>query len=104
RLIAQLMARYATIGLDDVQPLSLALDALMNAVGLLSGSGKLALVRNLEHRIPVNRRIILGRGSFTWRHYGLQVERLSGNRFDLRRIHQPVAAHPNVVIRFGKIG
>src|SRR5262245_18635363 len=98
------MTRYATIGLDDVQPLSLALDTLVNAVSLLSGSGKLALVRNPEHRVPVNRRIILRRRAFAWRNYSLKVKRFAGSGFDLRRIDQPVTANPDAVIGFREVG
>ena len=50
------------------QPLRLALQGLRHAVAVGPGAGELALVRNLEHRIPVDRRIVFRRRRRARRH------------------------------------
>ena len=66
--------------------------------------GKLALAGDLEHRIPVDRRIILRRRRGIRRRHRRQIEHLARRRLHLRRIDEPVAAHPDVVIRLRQIG
>ena len=97
--LAQLMAADAAVVLHRVEPV---------ALGYLGGNcalaAELARLRNLHHRIPIDRRIVLRRGRLVRRHHRLQIEILAGRGFDLRRIDQPVAAHPDVVIGFRQIG
>ena len=93
---AERMARLARV-LDRVDPIVLRLHHRLDAVALLAGAGEFALVRNLEHRIPIDARIVFrGRGG-SRRRYGGQVEILSGRRFHFGRIDQPIAAHPHAV-------
>ena len=67
-------------------------------------SGKFALVRHVEERHPVARRVVLrGRLRVRRDHRG-QVERLAGRRLHLRRIDEAVAAHPHVVVRLREVG
>ena len=94
RFVAQLVARDAAQSLDTGQPLALALKIRRHAVALLPSSGKVALVGDLEHGIPVDGRIVLRRRGRSWRHDGFQVNDLAWRRFYLRRIHKPIAAHP----------
>ena len=68
------------------------------------GARKLALVRHLEHRIPVDRRIIFRRRSGARRRHRGEVEDLAGRGRDLGRVDEPVAAHPDVVVGLRQIG
>jgi hypothetical protein len=98
RLVAELVAGVAAIGLDHIEPLRLASDVGRHAVALRPGARKLALVRHLQHRIPVDRRIIFRRcGGARRRHRG-EVEDLAGRGRDLGRVDETVAAHPDIVI------
>ena len=76
-------------------------------LGYISWNGalaaELARLRNLHHRIPIDRRIVFRRGSLVRRHHRLKVEDLAWSGFDLRRIDQPITAHPDVVAGFGQI-
>ena len=96
------MAGVATVGLDDVEPLALALQLDRHAVG--AGAGKQALVRNFEQRIPIDRRIVFrGRGRAR-RRRGVQVDVPAGFGLHLRRIDETVAANPHTVFRLRQIG
>ena len=104
RLVAELVTRVAAVGLDDVEPLRLALEGHRDAVTARAGAGELALVRHLEHGIPVDRRVVLGRRRRARRHGRLQIDQLAGNGTNLGRVDEPVAADPDPVGRLGKIG
>ena len=87
RIVADLVAIAAAIGLDRIQPLLLGLEGDRDAVAVGTGAREPVAVRNPDHRRPVDRRIILRGGGETWRHHGGQVEkscrarsRLWGNR------------------------
>jgi len=87
------MAGKATIGLDDVEPPLLALDAAE-----AGGRGELALVRHLEQRVPIDRRVVFRRrGCTRCRHRG-QIENLAWRGRRLGGIDEPVAANPDAVI------
>ena len=103
RLVAELVAGIAAVGLERGQPLALALEADRHAVAARSGAGEQALVRNLEHRVPVLRRIIFRRRRRIRRRHRGQVENLAGRGCLLGRIDQPIAAHPDVVIGLRQI-
>ena len=101
-LVPQLVAGVAAVGLDDVKPLALALQLDRHAVG--AGTGKQALVRNFEQRIPIDRRIIFrSRGRARGR-CGLQVDILAGLGLHLHRIDETVTANPHSVLGLGQIG
>ena len=104
RVIADLMAIAAAVGLDRVQPLILGLVLDRDAVAVGTGARKLAGVGNPDHREPIDRRIILRCGGEIGRHHGGQVEIPAGRARDLRGIHQPVAAHPYLVGGRRKVG
>src|SRR6516225_2586533 len=92
RAVAELMAGEAAIGLDDVKPSLLALDAT-DAATL-----KFALIRHLEHRKPVDCGKILGRRSRVGCRNGGQIEPAARNGGRLRRVGEPIAAHPDAVV------
>src|SRR5262249_35293161 len=74
RLVAELVARAAAERLDAGEPLALAPDLLRHAVPGGTGARKQALLRDLEHREPPLRRIVLGRRGFARRRHGAEVE------------------------------
>ena len=104
RLVAELMAGVAAVGLDHVEPLRLALDVGRHAVALRPGAGKLALVRHFQHRIPVDRRIVFRRRGRARRRHGGEVESLAGCGGDFGRVDEAVAAHPDIVIGLRQFG
>ena len=65
--------------------------------------GNWSLRRDLQHRVPVHAGSspppLLRSGARRG-----QVQRLARVRLDLRRIDQPVAAHPHAVVRLGQVG
>ena len=104
RLVAELMAGVAAVGLDDVQPLGLALQGFRHAVAVRSRARELAFLRDLEHRVPVDGRIIFRCGGGIRRHHRIEVQHLSGRGLDFGGVDQPVSAHPHAVVGFRKIG
>src|SRR5438552_718908 len=101
RVIAELMTIAAAIGLDDVEPLILALEFHGDAIAVRSGARKLVLVRRPQQGEPIDRRIILRGGSKIRCDHGRQVQRLARLARDLRRIYQAVPAYPDVIMRLG---
>ena len=103
-VIAHLMAVAAAIGLDEIEPLLLCLEVLGDAVALVAGAGKEALVRDLQHRIPV-----IGRDSTAPRRRGLaptsafRSRSLPGSAIYLGRVDEAVAAHPDLVFGLRQI-
>ena len=93
---AERVARLAGAALDDVQPLALALDLLRCGNSLFAGT--------LQHREPVDRRIILRRRRRVRRRHRRQVEQLARRGLHLGRIDEAVAAHPDAVIGLRQIG
>ncbi len=90
--------------LDRVDPLVLRLDVVRDAVAFFAGAGKLALLGNLQHRIPVHAGVIL-RGLFlTGCRHRFQVQFFSGPGGGFWGIHKPIASHPHAVFRFRQLG
>ena len=58
----------------------------------------------LHQRVPVPGRVVLRRGARIRRGGRLQVQRRPGLRPLLRRVDQPVPAHPDVVARLRQVG
>ena len=104
RVIADLVAVAAAVGLDGVEPLILGLEVDGDAVAVGAGAGEAALVRHPDHRGPVDRRIVLRGGREIGRDDRSEVERLAGRGRDLRRIDEAIAAHPDPVAGLGQIG
>ncbi len=86
-----------------VEPIGLALHSFRNAVALGARAGELALVWHFGQRIPVAGWIVFRRRARVGRRHSGQVQNLARAGLYLRRIDQPVAAHPHVVGRFRKI-
>src|SRR5260370_3246782 len=75
-----------------------------HAVAVGPRAGKFARVRDLEHRVPVDRGIVFrGRRRARGCHRA-QVDDLSGYGLDFWRVDEPVAAHPHLVARLRKFG
>ena len=104
RIVADLVAIAAAIGLDEVEPLLLGLEVFRDAVALVAGSGEAALVRHADHRGPVNRRVVLRCRGQARRNHGGQIERLPRLRRHLLGIDQAIAAHPDPVAGFWQVG
>src|SRR3984893_9779488 len=102
-VVADLMAVPTAIGLDEIEPLLRRLEILRDAVTLVAGAREAALVRDLDHRSPVDRRVILRRGGEVRRGFGDQVQDLARLGRDFRRVDETVAAHPNLGVRFGQV-
>ena len=103
--IAKLMASRAPVGVDDAaNELALAPHRRRDPVALRAGAGELTFWRDLQESEPVLRRVVLcGRFRIRCGHR-LEVHCLSRSRPRLRRINKAVAAHPDVVVRFGQVG
>src|SRR5262249_46948260 len=99
RLLPELMAADAADVLRLLEPVDLR--ELLRNVAL---AAELALVGNLEHRIPVDRRVVLRRSRLVRRRHRAQIELLARFAVDLGRIDEAVAAHPNLVFGLGKVG
>ena len=85
RLVAQLMAAGAAVGVDDIaDPLALALDVRRNAVASGACAGKIALRRQLKQRQPILRRVVLRRGLRVGRGHRLEIQCLAWRALDLR--------------------
>ena len=97
------MAGVAAVGLDDVEPLALILHVGRHAVALVARAGEQGLLRNVQHREPVDRRIIFGRCGGVRREGRGNVDDLAGRALGLRRIHEAVAARPDLEVRFWQI-
>ena len=100
RHLAHLMAADAAVVLHQVEPVGL-LDLVGNVAVLLA---ELAGVRDLQHRIPVDRRIGFCRLGLVLRRHRTQVQLLAGLAVDLGGIDKSVAAHPHLVFGFRKVG
>ncbi len=92
---AERVTSDAAAGLQRVQP---------SALGLHAPDRKFGLGRNVQHREPIDRRIIFRRGGGTGRRHSGKVEKLPRRGLNLRRIRQPIAAHPDIVIGLRKVG
>jgi hypothetical protein len=92
------------LGAQPHHPLRLTLHVFGDAVALGAGAGELVRGGHLEHGPPVVRRIVVRRHPGVRRHHGRQVHQFSRRGLNLARIHQPISADPDVVIRFRQIG
>ncbi len=78
RELAHLMATDAAVVLHQVEPIGL-LDLLRNVAVLLA---ELAGRRDFQHRVPIDRRVILRRGRLVGRRHRAQIELLAGLAVD----------------------
>ena len=97
--LAKLMAADAGPVLDHREPLGLG-----DLLGNVAFAAELAGLRDLEHRVPVDRRIVLRRRRLVRRRHRLEIELLARLAVDLRRVDEAVAAHPHLVFGLGKVG
>ena len=93
RLLPELMAADA-VDIVHAHAPDVARDALRN-VGM---AAEILLGRQLHHRVPVDRRIVMRRRGRIRRDHRGVIERLAGLGAHLRRVDQPVAAHPDLII------
>ena len=100
---AQRMAGLAGV-LERVDPVVLILHDFGDAVALITAAGELALVGNLEERIPVHAGVVFRGRGLTRRRHRRQIDPLARRAFDLRRVDETVSAHPQAIVRLGKIG
>ena len=98
------MTVAAAVQLDGVEPLLLALVRHRHAVAFGARAREQALVRNLEHGEPIDGGIVFRRGRRIRRRHRRQVHDLAARALDLRRIDEPVAAHPHAVGGLRQIG
>ena len=89
------MTGVAAIGFHDIKPAPLTFHRI--AVRKVRPGG------NFQHRVPVKRRIILRRRLLVWRPDSFQIQFFAGRGPDLGRIHQPIAAYPDIVSRLRKV-
>src|SRR5262249_35263902 len=78
RVIAELMAVAAPICLNDIEPLVLRLETDRDAIAIWSSAREHALVRDPQHREPIDRRVVLRGGRFARSDHRGQVELLAG--------------------------
>ena len=90
-------------GLYHIQPCRLTFHVFRHGLVPVR-TRELALVRDVEHRVPVDCRVVLRRGRGVRRSHCVQIEQCARSRLNLRRIDQPVAAHPDTVISLGEVG
>ena len=105
-LVAHLVAAGAAVGVDDVaDPLALAPDRRRDPVAGRAGAREVALRRHPQQRQPGTAPGSTRRPP--WRSAPgptVRVTCLPGRGLDLRRVHQAVAADPDVVVGLGQIG
>jgi hypothetical protein len=93
------MAPYAVDIIHLPQPV--VLRQILRNVGR---PAEIACRRNLHHRVPIERRIIVRCLGGARRRHRSEVQMLAGLRAHLRRIYQPIAAHPHLIVRDWKVG
>jgi len=71
--------------------------------GNIALATELVRVRNLQHGIPVDRRIVRRRGRVVGGGHGSEVELLAGLGINLRRIDETIAAHPQRILGLRQI-
>src|SRR5258707_359531 len=99
RQLSDLMAADARAVLDRGQPLLLIYAGRYAVLAV-----ELAVIPDLHHRIPVNRRIVLGGSGFIGRPDGGEVEMLTRLAIDVCGINKAVAAYPDLVFGFRQGG
>ena len=85
-------------------PVVLVRHTWIDAVALRTRTGEFALRRDLEHRIPVNRRIIFGRRLFVRRQHRAQIEVAARLGVDLVGVDEAIATHPDFVFCLRQVG
>ena len=98
RQLAELMTADAGLVLDRGQPIG-----LRQFVGNVALAVELIRGRNLQHREPINRRIILRGGRVVGRRRGGEVQTLARLAVDLGGIDQAIAAHPYFIFGFRQV-
>src|ERR1700728_2761548 len=93
------MAADAGLVLQRGQPVDLR-DIIRN----VALAAELVLTGNLQHREPVDRRIILCRRRIVGRRHRGQIDVLAEFSVDFGGIDKAVAAHPNLVFSLGQVG
>ena len=97
--LAELMAADAVDIVHLLEPV-----VLRELRGNSALAAKVAGGRNLHHRVPVDRRVIMCRVRRARRDHRGEIEMHAGLGAHFRRIDQAVAAHPDAVIGIRQIG
>src|SRR6185437_16274080 len=103
-VVPELMAGFAAVSLDEVNPFVLALDVGRDAVAARSRARKFISLRHLEKGIPVIRRIVLRSHRSIRRDGRLQIDDLPRLALHLRGIYKAITARPNGIVRLRQIG
>ena len=98
RFLPELMAADAVDVTHALAP-GLARDVLRD----IGRAAEILLRRHFHHRVPVDRRIILRRRPLVGRRHRREIELLAGLGAHLRRVHQPIAAHPDLIVRIRQV-
>ena len=101
---AERMAGQAAMRFNRGDPVVLVRHTWIDAVALRTSTGEFALRRDLEHRIPVNRRIIFGRRLFVRCQHGAQIEVAARLGVDLVGVDEAIATHPDFVFCLRQVG
>src|SRR5258707_10679830 len=102
-LVAHLMTRPTAIGFQNMQPLTLAFHVFRDAIAFGPGAGELAFVRHTEQGKPINGRVVFRCCTRVRRHCRSQIDNLARHRLRRRGIHEPVAAHPYLIVDIWKL-
>ena len=102
--IAKLVAGFAAIRFDQMEPFALAFYAGGDAVSIGAGAGKFVRRGNREQRVPVVRGIKLRGGLGVRRDGGSEIQRHARFALGLGRIHQAIAARKHRVVGLGQVG
>ena len=86
----------AADAVDIVHPL--APDILRDLLRNIGAAAEILRRRDLHHRVPVDRRVIMGRRRIVRRRNRREIDLLAGLGAQLGRIHEPVAADPDGVV------
>ena len=98
RQLSKLVAADTAVVLHQEHPV-----VGLHIVGNIALAAELVGRRHLQHRVPVDRRIILRRRFFIRRRNRSEIERCARLCIHMRGINEAVAAHPNLVFRFRQI-
>ncbi len=101
--VAELVAGFAAVGLDEMEPLALGLDVCRNAVPGGPRAREFVLLGHLQHRVPILGGVKLRGGLRVRRDGWFQVDLLARLGLDFGRVDEPVAARPNRVLAVWKV-
>ena len=102
-LVPEPVTGGASAGFQAAQPCGLVGHARRDAVAVGAGAGELVVTRHLEQGVPVAGGVVVRGGLRVGRRHRGQIDAGPRRRLLLRRIDEPVAAHPHVVGRVRQV-